>query len=1187
MSGEEASSASKQRELELEESLQSQPDDPCLHFDLGLLLWEKAASSTGDEETRGKAAEQFLISAKLNPHNGVAFRYLGHYYASFASDPQRALKCYQRAICLNPDDSDAGEAMCEVLEETGKENLEIAVCREASEKSPRAFWAFSRLGYLLVHQQKWADAIPSLQHAIRGYPTCTDLWEALGLSYQQMGMFTAAAKSYGRAIELDESRVFALVESGNIFLILGNFRKGIELFRQAIRISPFNVSSHYGLASAIFCFAKECVSSGAFRWGASLLEEASKVAVACTSLAGNISCIWKLHGDIQLMYAKCFPWIDEGFGLQSNEKAFTNSVHSWKRICSIAAISASRSYQRALHFAPWQANLYTDVAIALEPCFSLKESHKDDPNVWSRPEKMCLGGLMLEGCNQEFWVTLGCLTNDTMLKQHAYIRGLQLDVSLAVAWANLGMLYRKEGECQFAQNAFDCARSIDPSLPLPWAGMSADADVRNLKEDEAYECCLRAVQIFPLAEFQTGLAMLALHSGHLKSSEVFGAIQQALHRVPSNPESHNLKGLVCEARHAYQNAIASYRLARYAARIFGGKESETYLDSISINLARSLCKDGNVNDAVHECEVLDKKGLLDAEGLQIYALCLWKLGKDNLALSVASKLAANISSTDKSMDSVSISFLCRLQYQILGQDASISFLVKQPKGLSQSPKFSLAASAVHALDPKNRLDCVIASARYSVASVEESSALDFLAVLGELLKKGSRDCLGFKKGLQYVCKSLHMSPNSHLIRNLLGRLLLFSTNGKDFHASTRCIIRNPSDHPNADDRISALEIFGAEGVACHALQCSELSLTNCRGKSTSGCNTVQLLQNDLHHEPWNQTTRYLLIANIFQRARRERFPHHLCVALDRLTSVVLSNELYSIKDLPHQYQKFQLLLIAAEVSLQSGNYVNCIKNSNSASILSIPNQYNFFAHLLLCRAYAVDGNSVKLSEEYLKCLELKTGCHIGWICLKCVESQYKLHTDSTALAIRFEECSKGVNHSWNTWLAIFSLVQGLSAIWTGDFSGAEEYLSQACLLASGESFLFLCHAAICMELARQHCDSKFITIAIKSLNKAKEATPVCMPFISLLLAQAEASLGSETKWEKNVVEEWSSWPPEMKPAEVFFQMHLVSRLSWQGGGERLLEGYANSIRWMLQAIHLNPSSSRYWRVLRSLLGSSK
>ena len=42
------------------------------------------------------------------------------------------------------------EALCDLLDQGGKETLQIAACREASEKSPRAFWAFRRLGYLQV-----------------------------------------------------------------------------------------------------------------------------------------------------------------------------------------------------------------------------------------------------------------------------------------------------------------------------------------------------------------------------------------------------------------------------------------------------------------------------------------------------------------------------------------------------------------------------------------------------------------------------------------------------------------------------------------------------------------------------------------------------------------------------------------------------------------------------------------------------------------------------------------------------------------------------------------------------------------------------------------------------------------------------------------------------------------------------
>ncbi|XP_070056418.1 tetratricopeptide repeat protein SKI3 isoform X1 [Nicotiana tomentosiformis] len=1151
-------------------------DDPSLHFDLGVLLWDKGG------DIQEKAAQHFLIAAKLNPQNGAAFRYLGHYYTRVAVDSQRALKCYLRAVNLNPDDSIAGEAICDILDGSGKESLEIAICREASEKSPRAFWALCRLGYLLVNQKKWSEAVQSLQQAIRGYPTCADLWEALGLSYQQMGMFTAAVKSYARAIELEESRVFALVESGNVHLMLGSFRKGIEQFRQALLISPLNLSAHHGLASALLSLAKESIDSGAFKWGASLLEEASKVALASTSIVGNMSCSWKLHGDIQLIYAKCFPWMDEGLGSGADEKSFSSSILSWKRNCCLAARSACRSYQRALHLSPWQANVYTDVAIASELLLSLKENCKDDINSWFVSEKMCLGGLLLEGCNSEFWVALGCLSDHSALKQHAFIRAVQLEVSLAVAWAHLGKLYRLEGESQLAQLAFDRARSIDPSLSLPWAGMSADAAARNLKPDEAYECCLRAVQIFPLAEFQTGLVKLALQSGYLRSSEAFGAIQQALQRSPQYPESHNLKGLVCEARGDYESAVASYRLARLAARVFAGKVLKSYPAYISINLTRSLCMAGNADAAIQECKYLENKGLLDVEGLQLYALSYWKLGKYDLALSVAKRLASSALPTEHSLAAASISFVCRLVYHTSGQELAIRNILQLPRRAFESSKVRLVASAIHALDESHQLDSVVSSVRESLSSSKEIAALDFLATLGLLVKHGSNDCLGVQKGVNYLRRALHVSPNSNLIRNLLGYLLLSSKEWKDVHISARCFIVDPSEHQKQEGVKSSVEIFGAGAVACCTMGSSKKTLPMfiCRESLTSGCKTIQLLQKCVHQQPWDHTSYYLLILNYLQKAREEKFPHNMCVVLERLISVALQNELYAKEDISYQYQKFQLLLCAAEVSLQCGNNFNCIMRAKSALEMQLSDNYLFFAHLLLCRAYAVEGNYIGLHEEYVRCLELKTDYHIGWICLKFLESQYKLHSDSSSLALAFQECCKEIKTSWNMWIAIYNLVQGLTAVWNGEFIDAEESIAQACSLAGGESGLFLSHGAICMEIARQQSDSEFLSLAMRSLKKAKDSSSMPLPFVSLLLAQAEASLGSESKWEKNLIEEWSSWPPEIRPAELFFQMHLLARRLTEGSGATSnLEPSTSPLRWILEAIHMNPSCLRYWRAL--------
>ena len=42
------------------------------------------------------------------------------------------------------------EALCTLLDDGGHVLLELTTCREASQKSPRSFWAFRRLGYLQV-----------------------------------------------------------------------------------------------------------------------------------------------------------------------------------------------------------------------------------------------------------------------------------------------------------------------------------------------------------------------------------------------------------------------------------------------------------------------------------------------------------------------------------------------------------------------------------------------------------------------------------------------------------------------------------------------------------------------------------------------------------------------------------------------------------------------------------------------------------------------------------------------------------------------------------------------------------------------------------------------------------------------------------------------------------------------------
>lgn len=54
----------------------------------------------------------------------------------------------------------------------------------------------------------------------------------------------------------------------------------------------------------------------------------------------------------------------------------------------------------------------------------------------------------------------------------------------------------------------------------------------------------------------------------------------------------------------------------------------------------------------------------------------------------------------------------------------------------------------------------------------------------------------------------------------------------------------------------------------------------------------------------------------------------------------------------------------------------------------------------------------------------------------------------------------------------------------------------------------------------------------------------------------------------------------MRPAEVYFQMHILARESEDSSG---IENCQTPEKWVLRAIHTNPSCMRYWNVLDKLV----
>nr|XP_033511356.1 uncharacterized protein LOC104093656 isoform X1 [Nicotiana tomentosiformis]XP_033511357.1 uncharacterized protein LOC104093656 isoform X2 [Nicotiana tomentosiformis] len=73
---------------------------------------------------------------------------------------------------------------------------------------------------------------------------------------------------------------------------------------------------------------------------------------------------------------------------------------------------------------------------------------------------------------------------------------------------------------------------------------------------------------------------------------------------------------------------------------------------------------------------------------------------------------------------------------------------------------------------------------------------------------------------------------------------------------------------------------------------------------------------------------------------------------------------------------------------------------------------------------------------------------------------------------------------------------------------------------------------------------------------------------------------SHLLWARICMRNTEAKTPEIRPAELFFQMHLLARRLTEGSGATSnLEPSTSPLRWILEAIHMNPSCLRYWRAL--------
>lgn len=526
----------------------------------------------------------------------------------------------------------AGEGLCDFLCDRGKDEAALKLCEEVLLRLPMTAWANRRKGLLLASKGKNSDAIPFLHALIRQNPKDATVWEAVGACYERLQRFSAAQKSFRKALELDPCRPFSLVELGKLLLRDQRSLEALECYQKSLSITPECPVSLMGAAKCLKACGSESLSIGAVHAAANDLDRAIMYASRMTSKNSSFISAWKLLGDVLQMRAEVLSY--SGNDLKGPSAGKASIKYRMEMTSHIR--KARRAYGKALHLSPWVASAWQDVAGCLyndsriqglhdaAESFNTGEGSASSSLVLRRKSEWIMrGGLRLDPQSAVMWSTLGIVSTEPARKEYALSRSLQLDPSNAVAWVALAKMYIGAREFELAAKCLQQGRTQVPTSGLVWETMAVLAAEQG-DSTGAADFAEHAVGLGggPHSLLMYALALIKQGKGDV--GEAFVAIRRAAELLPFDPAALNALGLACEAKGDYQHALNAYNAALHSLL---EKEDVSSEPSDTTNRSRMRdtlqCEDGiPVAGALHLniARVLVALGH-DAEALRSYQSC--------------------------------------------------------------------------------------------------------------------------------------------------------------------------------------------------------------------------------------------------------------------------------------------------------------------------------------------------------------------------------------------------------------------------------------------------------------------------------------------------------------------------------------------------------------------------------------
>jgi len=155
-----------------------------------------------------------------------------------------------RELCEG-DPADAGTANLEfgrALLHQARYAEALPVLRIAVEKMPNSSLAHYELGVALAKLGQWDAAVPELQAAVKAKPSSAQLHFDLAIAYTHLKQSPEAEQEYEQTLQLDPDHFQANLSYGRLLLLQGHPEAALTRLSHAVELDPESVEAHVFLA---------------------------------------------------------------------------------------------------------------------------------------------------------------------------------------------------------------------------------------------------------------------------------------------------------------------------------------------------------------------------------------------------------------------------------------------------------------------------------------------------------------------------------------------------------------------------------------------------------------------------------------------------------------------------------------------------------------------------------------------------------------------------------------------------------------------------------------------------------------------------------------------------------------------------------------------------------------------------